>query len=123
MDEKPKNPKRFTSRIHGDIAARRIESGVETLRGWVTQSWKIALLMGKGAYLLSERRKLFTQMGEEVYYKIQKGEFANEALSPIVKQIDRLTKKIELEEMQIRTARYGDLKSDDITPDAVEPTL
>lgn len=63
--------------------------------------------MSKGAYLLTERKALFTKLGEDVYYKIRKGEWQNSELEPLVGQIDRLNKKIELEEMQIRNVRYG----------------
>ncbi len=89
------------------LATEKMGTVADSFRVWVTQSWKIALLMSKGAYLLTERKNLFTKLGEDVYYKIRKGEWQNSELEPLVGQIDRLNKKIELEEMQIRNVRYG----------------
>ena len=89
------------------ILLENIADTADVLRAWVTQSWKIGLLMMKGAYLLSERRRLFAQLGEEVFFKIERGEFQNKDLEPLVKQLNRLTKKVELEEMQIRSVRFG----------------
>lgn len=79
----------------------------ETLRLWMTQAWRIAFLMAKGAYLSQERRTLFGKLGEEVYYKIQKGELRNTELHNHVKDIDRLTKKLEISEIRIRSLRFG----------------
>lgn len=89
------------------ILLENLADTADVLRAWVTQSWRIGLLMMKGAYLLSERRRLFTQLGEEVFFKIERGEFQNRDLEPMVKQLQRLTKKVELEEMQIRSVRFG----------------
>ena len=47
----------------------KIGTGIDILRLWSIKAWKIGMLMAKGAYLLSERRRLFSQLGEEVYYK------------------------------------------------------
>lgn len=64
--------------------------------------------MAKGAYLVGERRRLFQRLGEEIYYKVVKGEFAHADLEPLVRELDRLTKKVELEEMLIRGLRFGE---------------
>lgn len=90
-----------------ETALERVGGWVDTVRGWTTKSWRIALRMTKGAYLLSERRRLFKQLGEEVYYKIQKGEMRNADLEPVVEELNRLSKKVELEERQIRNIRFG----------------
>ncbi len=63
--------------------------------------------MAKGGYLITERKRLFTRLGEEVYYKIQKGEWRNVELEPLVKQLEKLTKKIEIEELLVRSIRFG----------------
>lgn len=96
-------PKESKTRIFIEHAA----DTADVMKAWVTQSWKIGMLLLKGAYLLSERRRLFCQLGEEVYYKFEKGELQNKDLEPIVKQLSRMTKKVELEEMQIRSTRFG----------------
>lgn len=88
-------------------ALEKLGTGVDTFRGWITQAWKVGLNMGRGAYLLSERRRLFSYLGEEVYYKFIKGELQNTELEPIIKQLERLTKKVEIEEMLIRSIRFG----------------
>ena len=85
----------------------RFGTFIDSIRLWTTKAWKISLLMAKGAYLLSERRRLFLKLGEDVYYKIQKGEMRIPDLEFIVSQLDRLTKKVELEEMLIRNIRFG----------------
>ena len=89
------------------LLTERAGSIVDSFRLWLTQAWKISFLMSKGAYLLSERQALYQKLGREVYYKIRKGEWQNGELEPIVNEIDRMNKKIELEEMQIRRVRYG----------------
>ena len=95
------------SKFDTAAAIEKIGTTIDTFRNWLSQSWKIALLMGKGAYLISERRRLFSQLGEEVYYKISKGELTNQDLQPMIKELDKLSKKVEIEEMLIRSARFG----------------
>ena len=63
--------------------------------------------MAKGGYLITERKRLFAKLGEDVYFKIQKGEWRNVELEPLVKQLERLSKKIEIEEMLVRSIRFG----------------
>jgi len=92
------------------IAESRIEKLSifwETVRLWLTQAWRIAFLMARGAYLTQDRKSLFGKLGEEVYYKIQKGEIRNAELQHLVKDIDRLTKKLEISEIKIRSVRFG----------------
>ena len=79
----------------------------DAIRLWLTKAWRIGILMAKGGYLLSERRKLFQRLGESVYFKIKKGEFGNAELEPLVQQLDKLTKKVEIEELLIRGVRFG----------------
>jgi len=85
----------------------RIGSYWETTRLWLTQAWRIAFLMARGAYLTQERRNLFGKLGEEVFYKILKGELRNTDLQNQVKDIERLTKKLEISEIKIRSLRFG----------------
>lgn len=74
---------------------------------WFTQAWRIGFLMARGAYLTQERKNLFEKLGEDVYYKIQKGELRNTDLNEVVVEIDRLTKKLEVSEIKIRSVRFG----------------
>ena len=85
----------------------RIASQVDALRGWVANSWKIGMLMAKGGYLLGERKRLFEKLGEDVYYRFLKGEMFNTELEPLVHEIEKLTKKVELEELLVRGIRFG----------------
>jgi hypothetical protein len=85
----------------------RVGSYWETIRLWLTQAWRIAFLMARGAYLTQERRNLFGKLGEEVFYKILKGELRNTELQNQVKEIERLTKKLEISEIKIRSLRFG----------------
>jgi hypothetical protein len=85
----------------------RFAGNVDGFRKWFSKAWKIGSLMTKGAYLVGERKRLFTQLGEEVYYKVVKGELQNAELEPIVHKLDRLTKKVEIEEILIRSMRFG----------------
>ena len=89
-----------------ESAIEKASSYWETLRLWVTQAWRIAFVMARGAYLTQERRTLFGKLGEEIYYKIQKGEIRNTELQGLVAEIDRLTKKLELSEIKIRGLRF-----------------
>lgn len=85
----------------------------------MTQAWRIAFLMAKGAYLSQERRTLFGKLGEEVYYKILKGELRNTELQNHVKDIERLTKKLEISEIRIRSLRFGQRLPSRSTPESV----
>ena len=89
------------------ILLEQAVDSLDVLKAWFTQSWKIGIMMAKGAYLLSERRRLFSKLGEEVYYKVERGEIQNKDLESIVKDLSLLTKKVELEEMLIRSTRFG----------------
>ena len=92
---------------HDITHLERVGSLMDTARIWLIRSWKLATLMTKGAYLIGERKQLFFRLGEQVYYKIQKGEIKVSELDDVVAQLDRLTKKIEIEEMLVRTTRFG----------------
>lgn len=85
----------------------RVGTSIGDARLWFSKAWRIGILMAKGAYLLGERRRLFERLGEEVYFKVLKGELQNSELEPLVKQLERLSKKIEIEEMLIRSLRFG----------------
>lgn len=63
--------------------------------------------MGKGSYLLGERRRVLIRLGEEVYERFQAGEMNDPHLKPMVDQLDRMTKKVEIEEMLIHRIRFG----------------
>lgn len=76
-------------------------------RFWFAKTFRIGMRMAQGAYLLGERRQLFGKLGEEVYRQMQKGELKGADLEPMIKQLDRLTKKVEIEEMLIRNLRFG----------------
>lgn len=82
-------------------------TGFDDVRMWFSKAWQIGVLMAKGAYLLGERRRLFVKLGEETYGRIQRGQMHDPDLEPLVHQLDRLTKKVEIEEMLIRKLRYG----------------
>ncbi len=80
---------------------------LDVVRFWFTRAWRIGLLMAKGGYLLSERKKLFKRLGEQTYYQIQKGDLTLSELIPLTEEIKEFTKKIEIEELLIRRLRFG----------------
>ncbi len=85
----------------------RFGTGVDSARRWGMMVWRLSVLMAKGAYLLGERRRLFAKLGEEAFRRFQSGELKSEALHPLVHQVERITKKIEIEEMLVRSLRFG----------------
>ena len=109
--EEPTQPENWTKPKHSsEFFLMQLERGgtpANVLRFWFTRAWKIGLLMAKGGYLLSERKKLFKRLGEETYYRIQKGDLSLTELIPLTEEIKALTKKIELEELLIRRVRFG----------------
>lgn len=87
----------------------KISSSWELIRLWSIQAWKIAFSMARGGYFVQERKQLFARLGEEVYYKSKKGEWLDAQFQNSIQEIDRLTKKLELSEMRIRSLRFGPL--------------
>lgn len=87
----------------------KLSSSWETLRLWAIQAWKIAFALARGSYFVQERHRLFSKLGEELYYKSKKGELLDARLQGPIEEIDRLTKKLELSEMRIRSLRFGPL--------------
>jgi hypothetical protein len=93
-----------------DYALNKLEwfiTQVDIVRFWFTRAWRIGILMVKGGYLLSERKKLFTRLGEETFYRMQKGDLSLSELTPFTDEIKNMTKKIEIEELLIRRLRFG----------------
>lgn len=85
----------------------KLGTTVDGIRLWLTKAWRIGVLMAKGAYLLNERRRLFVKLGEETYRRLREGEMKAPELQGLVTQLERLTKKVEIEEMLIRGLRFG----------------
>lgn len=93
--------------VKPEDALERVGSSLFTLRLWLSKSWRIAVLMTKGSYLLAERRRLLSRLGEQLYRQKLKGEWQPEAFDDTVHQLDRLTKKIVVEEVLINRLRFG----------------
>ena len=89
------------------FSSERLSLASEGLRLWVGKAWKIGVLMAKGAYLLGERRRLLLKLGEEAFGRMKVGEWKSEDLDQLVKQLERVSKKIEIEEKLIQSARFG----------------
>lgn len=85
----------------------RVANTIVGFRHWLFNSWRIAVLLGKGAYLLAERRRLFLKLGEETYSRILKGELNSKEFEPLIVQLDRITKKVHIEELLIHRIRFG----------------
>lgn len=81
----------------------------ELIRLWSIQAWKIAFSMARGGYFVQERQHLFAKLGEDLYYKAKKGEWLDAQFQLSIEEIDRLTKKLELSEIRIRSLRFGPL--------------
>jgi hypothetical protein len=77
------------------------------LRQWLFTSWRIAILLAKGAYLLAERRQLFIKLGERTYAQIGSGQLKNSELEPLARELHRITKKVQIEELLIQRLRFG----------------
>jgi hypothetical protein len=88
-------------------ALERMGSSLFSLRLWLSKSWRIAVLMTKGSYLLAERRRLLLRLGEELFQQRSRGELKPEAFEDTIQRLDRLTKKIAVEEVLINRIRYG----------------
>ena len=74
---------------------------------WMGKAWKIGVLMAKGAYLLGERRRLLLKLGDEAFARLKSAEWKADDLDPLVKQLERVTKKIDIEEKLIQAERFG----------------
>ena len=81
-------------------------SVLDTVRFWLLKSWRIGSMMIKGSYLIGEQRHLFEKLGEDAFKRYRAGEISVAEWEPLAHQLDRLAKKIELEEMLIRNARF-----------------
>lgn len=104
----PENPK--SGKAASDYALNKLEwliTQIDIIRFWFTRAWRIGILMVKGGYLLSERKKLFTRLGEETFHRMQKGDLSLSELTPFTDEIKNMTKKIEIEELLIRRLRFG----------------
>lgn len=66
--------------------------------------------MAKGAYLVTERKRLLRDLGEIVYQRLSAGQEALTELDGRVKELERLTKKVELQEILIRNLRFGEAR-------------
>ncbi len=86
----------------------RFGNAVDEMRYWSVHSWRIGSLMVKGAYHTNERRRLFQRLGEGVFYKMVKGEMTNSDLEPMVRDLEKVNKKIEIEEILVRSLRFGE---------------
>ena len=80
---------------------------LDGVRLWMSKAWRMGVLMANGAYLLAERRRLLVKLGEETYRKLLEGSVNDPELKALSLQLEKLTKKIEIEEMLIRNLRFG----------------
>ena len=87
--------------------AERFGLALDRVRFFLFRAWKIAVLMVKGAYLAQERRRLLENIGTRYYSGAREGLWNHPELESMIHQLDRLTKKIEIEEMLIRGLRSG----------------
>src|SRR5258707_1269969 len=85
----------------------RAGTAFDSVRNWGGRVWRIGLLMTKGAYLVGERKKLFYRLGQEVYSRCAQNKLQLPELEPLIHQLDRLTKKVEIEEVLIHSLRFG----------------
>jgi len=85
----------------------RLSLASEGLRLWMGKAWKIGVLMAKGAYLLGERRRLLLKLGDEAFARLKSSEWKADELDQLVKQLERVTKKIDIEEKLIQAERFG----------------
>jgi len=79
------------------------------------------VLMAKGAYLLGERRRLLLKLGEEAFARLKSEDWKAADLEQLVRQLERVSKKIEIEEKLIQEERFGDRAPARDAEDAPEP--
>ncbi len=79
-------------------------------------------MLSKGAYLTSERRRLFFKLGEEAYKKMLQGQWKDKELEGLVHQLERINKKVEIEEMLIQSMRFGKKPIRKTSPQSQSPT-
>ncbi len=109
MTDSPQQPPPSTPPPHKyGINTERLSLASEGFRLWMGKAWKIGGLMAKGAYLLGERRRLLLKLGDEAFSRLKSQDWKAEELDPLVKQLERVTKKIEIEEKLIQAERFGD---------------
>lgn len=85
----------------------RFAARLDVVRAVASNLWRLGSLMVKGAYLVGERKRLLTKLGEQALDSIQKGRIQDPELHATVQQLLRVTKKLELEEILVRNARHG----------------
>lgn len=110
MNKTPQNEATQKTDNSSDYWLTKLEwlmTQIDLIRFWFTRSWRIGVMMGKGGYLTSERKKLFKKLGEEAFYRMQKGDMSLNDLIPLTQEIKDITKKIEIQELLIRRIRFG----------------
>ena len=85
----------------------KMATSVFGFRHWFVKVGRLSMILAKGSYRLGERRRLFVKLGEEVYDRINRGELVCDDLNTTVQQLNRLTKKVKIEEMLIHKIRFG----------------
>lgn len=83
---------------------------------WFTKASRIAVVMGRGAYWLGERKRLMTLLGMQTFDQIEKNQVDHKALEPLVTQLKKINERLEAEErlvQQIRSSQDADVGDDD----------
>ncbi|NBX69011.1 MAG: hypothetical protein EBR01_08635 [Proteobacteria bacterium] len=123
MNETPQTEISKKTHPNSDYFLNKLElvmTQIDVVRFWFTRSWRIGMMMAKGGYLTSERKKLFRRLGEEAFYQMQKGDMSLSDLVPLTQEIKDLTKKIEIQELLIRRLRFGTSYQKKINPEALQ---
>lgn len=89
----------------------RFGNAVDDTRYWLVHTLRLGSLMAKGAYLVNERKRLLQRLGERVYEMAKNGVVVSPDLESEFHEIERLTKKVEIEEMLIRRLRFGERRT------------
>lgn len=84
-----------------------VKAWLSTFELWLTKASRIAVVMARGAYWLSERKRLMTQLGEQSYKQMQSGKVDPAEMKEVTDQLNRLNEKLELEEDLIARIRSG----------------
>ncbi len=95
-------------RLPRGIQKEDLQAWFSAFELWLTKASRIAVVMTRGAYWLSERRRLMTQLGERSYKQMQAGELDASALTDVADQLKRLNEKLEMEEDLIARIRAGE---------------
>lgn len=97
------------------VNREEFKAGIAAFELWFTKATRIARVMARGAYWVSEKKKLMTVLGSKTYELIREGKISLPEFDNLVAQIQRIAEKLEKEEQLVQEIRSGRETSTDDT--------